>query len=57
MKRNPNRDNSKDTGSPGNLEDMEINITKLPDWVARRIVEIQEITQDLVTQEPMFYEN
>jgi hypothetical protein len=46
-----------DTGSPRNLEDMEIKSTKLLDWVAQRIVESQEITYDLATKEPMFFDN
>jgi hypothetical protein len=36
---------------------MEIESTKLPDWVAQRIVESQEITQDLAIEEPMFFDN
>jgi hypothetical protein len=36
---------------------MEIERTKLLDWVTCRIVESQEITQDLATEEPMFFDN
>jgi hypothetical protein len=53
----PNRDNSQDTTSPTNVEDMEVKSTNLPDWVARRIVESQEITQQLATEQPMFFDS
>jgi hypothetical protein len=57
MKQSPNRHNSQDPGSLGNVDDMEIKSTKRPDWVARRIFKSQEITQDFTTEEPMLFED
>jgi hypothetical protein len=56
-KRTQNRENSQNIGTLTNLEDMEIESTNLPNWVARRIVESQEITQNITIEEPMFFDN
>jgi hypothetical protein len=36
---------------------MEIENTKLSNWVAQRIVEIQDITKDLAIEEPMLFDD
>ena len=57
MKWTPKRDNWQYTTRPTNFKNMEVETTNISNWVARRIVESQEITQQLATEQLMLFDS
>jgi hypothetical protein len=45
----PSKSNSQDSGTQRNIVDMEIDSVEILYWVAQRIDESQQITEDLAT--------
>jgi hypothetical protein len=55
-KRSPSINDSQNSGSLRNVVDMEIDNAPMLDWVALRIVESQQIAEELAHEEPTIFE-